>query len=82
MAREWAGRIRVNALTPGPVATDMILPRDAAKRDAFLADLASETLVGRVAAPHELVPAAIFLASEASALMTGQTLVVDGGMLA
>ncbi len=82
MAREWAGRIRVNALTPGPVATDMILPRDPEKREAFVEQLAAQTLVGRVSAPEELVPAALFLASDASSFMTGQTLVVDGGMLA
>ena len=82
MAREWAGRIRVNALTPGPVATDMILPRDPARRDAFEREMANETLVGRIATPADLVPAALFLASDASSFMTGQTLVVDGGMLA
>ena len=82
MAREWAGRVRVNALTPGPVATDMILPRDPAEREAFERDMAAETLVGRIAVPEDLVPAALFLASDASAFMTGQTLVVDGGMLA
>jgi len=72
----------VNALTPGPVATDMILPRDADARAAFVRDLSSQTLLGRVAQPAEMVGPALFLASDASSFMTGQVLVVDGGMLA
>jgi len=83
MAREWGPRgVRVNALTPGPVATDMILPRDADARAAFVRDLSSQTLLGRVAQPAEMVGPALFLASDASSFMTGQVLVVDGGMLA
>jgi NAD(P)-dependent dehydrogenase (short-subunit alcohol dehydrogenase family) len=83
MAREWGARgIRVNALTPGPVATEMILPRDPAKRAAFVRAMSGQTLLGRVAQPSEMVGPALFLASDASAFMTGQVLVVDGGMLA
>jgi NAD(P)-dependent dehydrogenase (short-subunit alcohol dehydrogenase family) len=83
MAKEWTARgVRVNALVPGPVATEMILPRDAAARDAFVAELASRTLVGRLAEPGDLVGAAVFLASDASAFMTGRALFMDGGMLA
>lgn len=83
MAREWGRRgVRVNALTPGPVATDMILPRDAEKRAAFVHDMGNQTLLGRVAQATEMVGPALFLASDASSFMTGQVLVVDGGMLA
>jgi NAD(P)-dependent dehydrogenase (short-subunit alcohol dehydrogenase family) len=83
MAKEWTARgVRVNALVPGPVATEMILPRDAAARDAFVAEMASRTLVGRLAQPGDLVGAALFLASDASAFMTGRALFMDGGMLA
>ncbi|MCE2392837.1 MAG: glucose 1-dehydrogenase [Proteobacteria bacterium] len=83
MAREWGARgVRVNALTPGPVATDMILPADPARREAFLAEMGARTLLGRIARPEEMVGPALFLASDASSFMTGQTLVVDGGMLA
>ena len=41
MAKEWTRRgVRVNALVPGPVATDMILPRDPKRRAAFVAEMA------------------------------------------
>jgi NAD(P)-dependent dehydrogenase (short-subunit alcohol dehydrogenase family) len=83
MAKEWTPHgVRVNALVPGPVATEMILPRDPSARDAFAADMASRTLVGRLAVPEDLVGAALFLASDASAYMTGRALYLDGGMLA
>ncbi len=83
MAREWSPRgVRVHALTPGSVATDMILPRDPALRARFEAEMAGRNLLGRIAAPEELVGPAIFLASDAASFMTGQALIVDGGMLA
>ena len=83
MAKEWTARgVRVNALVPGPVATDMILPRDPERRAAFVEQLGAETLVGRLADPDDLVGAVIFLASDASAFMTGRSLFLDGGMLA
>jgi len=82
MAKEWAEHgVRVNLLVPGPVATDMILPRDEAARAAFVASMAEQTLVGRLAEPEDLVGAALFLASDASAFMTGRSLFLDGGML-
>jgi NAD(P)-dependent dehydrogenase (short-subunit alcohol dehydrogenase family) len=83
MAKEWTGRgVRVNALVPGPVATDMILPRDPDVRAAFVDEMAAQTLVGRMGQPTDLVGAVVFLASDASAFMTGRALFLDGGMLA
>lgn len=83
MAQEWTPEgVRVNGLTPGSVATDMILPQDAEKRASFVADLASQNLFGRVADPSEMVGPVLFLASDASSFMTGQILVVDGGLMA
>jgi NAD(P)-dependent dehydrogenase (short-subunit alcohol dehydrogenase family) len=83
MAKEWTPRgVRVNTLVPGPVATDMILPRDPAIRERFIADMSANTLVGRLADPADLVGAVVFLASQASAFMTGRSLFLDGGMLA
>jgi NAD(P)-dependent dehydrogenase (short-subunit alcohol dehydrogenase family) len=83
MAKEWAPRqVRVNLVVPGPVATDMILPTDAEQRAAFVEQIASQTLVGRLAEPEDLVGAVLFLASDASAFMTGRSVFLDGGMLA
>ncbi len=82
MAKEWTSRgVRVNTLVPGPVATDMILPRDPDARERFIADMSANTLVGRLAEPADLVGAVVFLASDASAFMTGRSLFLDGGML-
>jgi len=82
MAKEWAAQqVRVNLVVPGPVATDMILPRDPERRAAFVEQMAGETLVGRLAEPDDLVGAVLFLASDASAFMTGRSLFLDGGML-
>jgi NAD(P)-dependent dehydrogenase (short-subunit alcohol dehydrogenase family) len=82
MAKEWTPRgVRVNTLVPGPVATEMILPRNPDIREKFIADMSTNTLVGRLAEPDDLVGAVIFLASDASAFMTGRSLFLDGGML-
>jgi len=82
MAKEWADQhVRVNLVVPGPVATDMILPRDPDKRAAFVEQMAGETLVGRLAQPEDLLGAVLFLAGEASAFMTGRSIFLDGGML-
>jgi len=83
MAKEWTRRgVRVNCLVPGPVATDMILPRDPEARAAFVEEMSANTLIGRLAQPDDLVGAVVFLASDASAFMTGRALFLDGGMLA
>ncbi len=68
--------IRANGLAPGTVRTDMVLNTD----EAFQQLAVDSQLIKRMAEPEEMVPAALFLASDASSFMTGQTLVVDGGM--
>ncbi|CAN5885682.1 SDR family NAD(P)-dependent oxidoreductase [soil metagenome] len=81
LALEWAPfGINVNAICPGPFATEINRPllNDPEKRAAMEAKLP----IGRWGDPHELGPAAIFLASEASSYMTGATLVIDGGYTA
>jgi NAD(P)-dependent dehydrogenase (short-subunit alcohol dehydrogenase family) len=73
--------IRCNAVCPGPFPNTEKMNQDKVTRpdDKFLYKLARKTCLGRVGKPDELVGALIFLASDASSYMTGQTLVVDGG---
>jgi NAD(P)-dependent dehydrogenase (short-subunit alcohol dehydrogenase family) len=83
LAKEWAADgIRVNALTPGTVATDMILPRDEARRAAFVEEISGSNLMKRMGEPVEIARAARFLVSPAASFMTGQIMIVDGGLLA
>ena len=82
MAKEWTPRgVRVNGVVPGPVATDMILPRDPDRRAAFVDEMSGQTLVGRMAQPDDLVGAVVFLAGDGASFVTGRSLFVDGGML-
>ena len=70
--------IRVNALSPGAVATSRLARRYGdlkAARDA----LSGSHLLGRLAEPAEIAAAALFLASDASSFVTGSDLLVDGG---
>lgn len=77
MAAEFAGDgIRVNALAPGTVDTDMVRNNPEEVQQAMY----SAQLIRRMAAPTEIVPAALFLASDAGSFMTGQVLVIDGGL--
>ncbi|GAA3694362.1 glucose 1-dehydrogenase [Microlunatus aurantiacus] len=76
LAAEWAPYdIRVNALAPGYVKTEMA-PVDQPEFKARWIDDAPQQ---RFALPEELAPAVVFLASDASAFMTGSVLVMDGG---
>jgi NAD(P)-dependent dehydrogenase (short-subunit alcohol dehydrogenase family) len=67
--------IRVNALAPGPVDTDMMRsnPQDA------IDYMVGGTLMKRLASPDEMVGAALLLTSDAGSYMTGQVIIVDGG---
>jgi NAD(P)-dependent dehydrogenase (short-subunit alcohol dehydrogenase family) len=81
LALEWGTlNIRVNALAPGYIETDMtkISFNDPVKREARSA----RTILGRWGKASEMVGAAIFLMSDASSYMTGADLVVDGGWTA
>ena len=71
--------IRVNALAPGYVMTD--LNRDFLASDAGI-KLQKRTALHRFASPAELMPALLFLLDPANSYMTGETLTIDGGMSA
>lgn len=79
--------IRVNALAPGPIATEALVGRMAARHatggpspDVALAALGRETALGRMATEQDVANAAHFLASDASAGMTGIVLPVEAGL--
>jgi NAD(P)-dependent dehydrogenase (short-subunit alcohol dehydrogenase family) len=76
LAAEWAPHgVRVNAVAPGYVRTDMS-PVD---RPEFAARWIGDAPQQRAAAPEEIAPAVVFLASPASSFMTGSVVVIDGG---
>jgi NAD(P)-dependent dehydrogenase (short-subunit alcohol dehydrogenase family) len=79
LAVEWGPRnIRVNCIAPGLVRTDFAR---ALWQDAeLLRRIEGATPLGRIGEPADIAGAAVFLASAASRWMTGQTLVVDGGV--
>jgi NAD(P)-dependent dehydrogenase (short-subunit alcohol dehydrogenase family) len=86
MAVEWAPYgIRVNCIAPGSIETRLynanfaLLPEEEGRRAKERA--AGRVPLGRIGEPREIADAALFLASEASSYMTGQTVVVDGGFL-
>jgi NAD(P)-dependent dehydrogenase (short-subunit alcohol dehydrogenase family) len=81
LAVEWARRgITVNALCPGWIGTDMV--EELRGNAAFEARVLSRVPMRRWGAPEDLDGALLFLCSDASAFMTGQSLVLDGGLLA
>ncbi len=76
-AAELAGRgIRANALAPGTVMTDMVFNNPPERVEA----MEKASLLRRGAQPDEMVGPALFLVSDASRFMTGQVLIVDGGL--
>lgn len=82
LAVEWAASgIRVNAIAPGYVLTD--LTRQIIERDPSLeADWVSRIPQGRMATPQDVAGTVVFLASEAAAYLTAQQITVDGGYTA
>jgi len=71
--------IRVNAVAPGPVETELAAPllSDPGLRAGFLERLP----LGRFGQPEDLVGAVLYLASDAASFVTGTTIYVDGGYL-
>ena len=81
LALEWGRHgVRVNSLAPGFILTD--LTRKLWSDPEMQAWNQANAPLGRLGQPEDMVGTAIFLASKASAFMTGQTLYVDGGFSA
>lgn len=81
LALEWIGRVRVNGLAP--TLFDTPLTASGEQRSTVTSDFIRKRFLrpDRLGQPHEIVGAALFLASDASALVTGHTLPVDDGYL-
>jgi NAD(P)-dependent dehydrogenase (short-subunit alcohol dehydrogenase family) len=78
MAADFAPRgIRVNALAPGTVDTDMVRANSPEAQQS----MANASFMRRAASPDEMVGPVLYLASDASSFMTGQVLLVDGGLV-
>ncbi len=78
-AKEFARKgvpVRVNAIAPGYTMTDILktVPQD------LLDQFAQMTMLKRLGQPEEIAKVALFLASDDSSYITGQTIQVDGGM--
>jgi NAD(P)-dependent dehydrogenase (short-subunit alcohol dehydrogenase family) len=81
LALDWAKKgVRVNTLAPGWVDTD--LTHGLLEHDVHGKRLLDRTPLGRFARPIDMAGGVVFLASDASAFMTGQSLVIDGGWTA
>ena len=76
LAKEYASYgIRINAVAPGTVHTDM----DSARTEKQMEEVIGRTALKRGAEPEEIANVISFLASDSSSYMTGSVVVVDGG---
>jgi NAD(P)-dependent dehydrogenase (short-subunit alcohol dehydrogenase family) len=80
LAVDLGGRVRVNAVIPGAVDTPM-LREGFVDRPEMIERLAECQPSERIAQPHEVAKAVVFLASESASAITGTSLRTDGGIL-
>jgi NAD(P)-dependent dehydrogenase (short-subunit alcohol dehydrogenase family) len=87
LARSWSAElaqqgVRVNVISPGPIETPIFgkmgLPNEAIQ--AWAAQIGSKVPMGRFGQPLEVAKAVLFLASDDSSYMLGESILVDGGM--
>jgi 3-oxoacyl-[acyl-carrier protein] reductase len=80
MAKELGPRrIRVNAINPGMVETEGFRTAGLEESD-FRKQVEAQTPLGRIGRPHDIALAAVVLASEDAAWISGETLHISGGM--
>jgi 3-oxoacyl-[acyl-carrier protein] reductase len=80
LAKELGPRnIRVNSINPGMVETEGVHAAGFAESD-FRKQVEAQTPLGRIGQPQDIAPAALFLASSEAAWITGETLLVAGGL--
>ena len=80
LAKELGPRnIRVNAINPGMVETEGVHAAGFMESD-FRKGLEAQTPLGRIGQPQDIAPAAVFLASGDAGWITGETLLVGGGL--
>ncbi|MBN2044158.1 MAG: enoyl-[acyl-carrier-protein] reductase FabL [Anaerolineales bacterium] len=81
MAVELAEKnIRVNAVSPGVVATDVIQHFDILSEEGVLDKIAAATPTGRLVTPQDVAGVVAFLCSPAAEMICGQVITVDGGL--
>jgi 3-oxoacyl-[acyl-carrier protein] reductase len=79
LARAFAPSVQVNCIAPGSIATDWIQNWKLTEQD--LQAIHAETPLGRIGKPEEVAELAAFIASPTCTFITGQTFVIDGGIL-
>lgn len=79
LARAFAPSIQVNAIAPGSIATDWISTWKLTQSD--LQEIITQTPLRRIGKPEEVAELAAFLASPTCSFISGQTFVIDGGIL-
>ena len=77
LAREFAPRVRVNVVAPGWIMTDWLAGADGAVRE----HVATATPLGRWGTPADVASAVVFLASPEASFITGETILVGGGVV-